>query len=177
MSAIALVLEEMGVTVTGSDRTSSNAVMFLEKCGIPVFIGQHAENVQNADLVVYSSAITKDNPELTEANQRGIITQKRMEFLESILFDREVIAISGTHGKTTTTSMTAWLLKSLGTEPGFIIGSTPKDLGKNAEAGKGNLFVIEADEYDRMFWVCILPSLWLQRSARSSDCFRRGKAI
>lgn len=151
MSAIALVLEEMGVTVTGSDRTSSNAVMFLEKCGIPVFIGQHAENVQNADLVVYSSAITKDNPELVEANQRGIITQKRMEFLESILSDREVVAISGTHGKTTTTSMTAWLLKSLGTEPGFIIGSTPKDLGKNAEAGKGNLFVIEADEYDRMF--------------------------
>ena len=151
MSAIALVLKEMGISVIGSDRSYSNTVMNLEKHGIPVFIGHHAENVRDADIVVYSSAITKDNPELIEANQRGILTQKRMEFLESILSDREVVAISGTHGKTTTTSMTSWLLKSLGTEPGFIIGSTPKDLGKNAEAGKGSLFVIEADEYDRMF--------------------------
>ncbi|GAP41748.1 UDP-N-acetylmuramate--L-alanine ligase [Flexilinea flocculi] len=151
MSAIALVLHELGVNVTGSDRSNSISVSQLEKNGIYVKIGHSAENVKDADIVVYSSAIAEENPELIEARRMGIPAQKRMEFLDSILSEREVIAISGTHGKTTTTSMTAWILKSLQMQPGFIIGSTPKNIGKNAEAGKGNLFVIEADEYDRMF--------------------------
>ena len=151
MSAIALVLHELGVNVTGSDRSNSISVSQLEKNGIYVKIGHSAENVKDADIVVYSSAIAEENPELIEARRMGIPAQKRMEFLDSILSEREVIAISGTHGKTTTTSMTAWILKSLQMQPGFIIGRTPKNIGKNAEAGKGNLFVIEADEYDRMF--------------------------
>ena len=151
MSAIALVLHELGVNVTGSDRSSSISANQLEKHGIPVIIGHAAENVKDADIVVYSSAITQENPELMEARRKGIPVQKRMEFLDLILSERDVIAISGTHGKTTTTSMTAWILKTLQMQPGFIIGSTPKNIGKNAEAGNGNLFVIEADEYDRMF--------------------------
>ncbi len=151
MSAIALALKEMGVSVSGSDRAASEMALTLEKQGIPVHIGHTAENITGADLVVYSSAIGKDNPELTEAERKGIPTQKRVDFLDSILSGREVIAIAGTHGKTTTTSMLAWILKSLGENPGFIIGSTPRDLGKNAAAGTGPLFVIEADEYDRMF--------------------------
>ncbi len=151
MSPIALVLKEMGLSVSGSDRAVSDTVRSLEKHGIPVHIGHAAENVAGADLIVYSSAIGKENPELAEAEKREIPAQKRVDFLDSILSGREVIAIAGTHGKTTTTSMLAWILKSLGTAPGFIIGSTPKDLGKNAEAGTGPLFVIEADEYDRMF--------------------------
>lgn len=151
MSAIALVLHELGVKVTGSDRSNSISVNQLEKHGICVTIGHAAENVRGADIVVYSSAIAQENPELIEARRTGIPVQKRMDFLDSILSERDVIAISGTHGKTTTTSMTAWILRSLQMQPGFIIGSTPKNIGKNAEAGEGNLFVIEADEYDRMF--------------------------
>lgn len=151
MSPIAVVLKEQGFNVRGSDQTASGMTERLCGMGIPVTVDQRAENVDGAELVLYSSAVHADNPEFVAARRLGIPTQKRSEFLVDLLEDRNVIAVAGTHGKTTTSSMLAWALSEVGAEPGFIIGSTPKNLGMNARHGKSADFVIEADEYDRMF--------------------------
>lgn len=151
MSPIATVLLEMGVEVRGSDRKASEYSDRLAQRGVKIFVPQDAANVGDADLVIYSSAVKPENPELAETIARGIPTAKRKDFLRTMLQGRDIIAIAGTHGKTTTTSMMAWTLKYLGCEPGFIIGSVSGNLGTNASAGKGLPFVIEADEYDRMF--------------------------
>ncbi len=172
MSAIALVLAEAGAIVTGSDRSRSDIVSKLEDAGIKVFLGHRSENIGNVDLVIYSSAIPKDNPELREAQRRGIPVKRRIEFLNDLLEDRDVIAVAGTHGKTTTTAMIAWLFSESGSEPGFIIGSTPKNLGKNAALGKSKEFVIEADEYDNMF-LGLFPSVAILTRVEHDhpDCF------
>lgn len=151
MAPIAVVLKEMGALVSGSDRSASIYTQYLTERGISVMIPQSAENIKDPDLVFYSSAIHDDNPELAEARKRGIPTLKRREFLSRILEGKRTIAIAGSHGKSTTTSMMTLVLSDLGLEPGFIVGSSLKDLGKIASAGKSDLFVIEADEYDNMF--------------------------
>ena len=151
MSPIAVVLNEMGVTVTGSDRAESVYTQDLRSRGIQVMVPQSAENIKDPDLVFYSSAIHDDNPELSEARRRGIPTLKRREFLSFMLAGRNTIAIAGSHGKSTTTSMMTWVLTETGYAPGFIVGSNMKDLGRNASAGRSDFFVIEADEYDNMF--------------------------
>lgn len=101
--------------------------------------------------MIRSSAIPDDNPEVIAARAAGIPVLKRAEFLEHILRGKEVIAIAGTHGKTTTTAMAAWVLTRLGKDPSYIIGGVAKNMGRNAHLGAGNAFVIEADEYDNMF--------------------------
>ena len=151
MAPIAVVLYEMGADVSGSDRSESVYTLDLRSRGIRVMVPQCAENINEPDLVFYSSAIHDDNPELAEARRRGIQTLKRREFLGFMLSGRKVAAIAGSHGKSTTTSMMTWALTKLGVEPGFIVGSSVKDMGRNAAAGKGEFFVIEADEYDNMF--------------------------
>ncbi len=151
MSPIAVVLHEMGVRVSGSDRTESSYTAEMKEYGIEVHTPQCAENITDPDLVLYSSAIKDDNPELAEARRRGIPTKKRREFLRDMLMGRKIIAIAGSHGKTTTTCMCAWVFTQLGLEPGYIIGSFSKALGSNAAAGKSDWFIIEADEYDNMF--------------------------
>lgn len=151
MAPIAIVLHEMGVNVSGSDRSESIYTQDLRSRGINVMVPQKAENIGDPDVVFYSSAIHDDNPELAEARRKGIQTLKRREFLGLMLEGRKVIAIAGSHGKSTTTSMAAWVLSELGLEPGFIVGSNMKDLGRNAAAGKSEWFVIESDEYDNMF--------------------------
>ncbi len=151
MAPIAAVLHESGAAVTGSDRAESVYTRDLQTRGIRVMIPQKAENIEDPDMVFYSSAIHDDNPELAEARRRGIPTLKRREFLGLILSGRKTIAIAGSHGKSTTTSMAVWVFSELGLDPGFIIGSTMKDLGRNAAAGKSDWFIIEADEYDNMF--------------------------
>ncbi len=151
MAPIAVVLHEMGTAVSGSDRSESVYTQVLRSKGISVSVPQKAENIADPDYVFYSSAIHDDNPELAEARRKGIPTLKRREFLGLVLRGRKTVAIAGSHGKSTTTSMTAWVLASLGLEPGFIVGSNMKDLGKIASAGKSDWFVIEADEYDNMF--------------------------
>lgn len=151
MAPIATVLHEMGSNVSGSDRTESVYTQDLRSRGIRVMIPQQADNIGEADLVFYSSAVHDDNPELAEARRRGIPTLKRREFLGLMLSGRKVTAVAGSHGKSTTTSMLTWVYEKLGLEPGFIVGSSVKDLGRNASAGKGNYFIIEADEYDNMF--------------------------
>ena len=151
LSAIARFLAESGTPVTGSDRTLSPLAQELRAAGIPVSVGHAAENVSGAGLVVRSSAIPDDNPEVKAALAAGIPVLKRAEFLGRLLQGRQVIAVAGTHGKTTTTAMIAWMLTRLGQDPSYIIGGVSRNLGNNAHAGKGSAFVIEADEYDRMF--------------------------
>jgi UDP-N-acetylmuramate--alanine ligase len=151
LSAIARLLLEMGNTVSGSDRVLSPFAEKLQADGATVFIGHSAANVAGADWVVRSSAVADDNPEIQEARARGIPVYKRADFLGRLMEKKIGIAVAGTHGKTTTTAMIAWMLFALGRDPSFIIGSTLANLKTNARAGKGMPFVIEADEYDRMF--------------------------
>jgi UDP-N-acetylmuramate--alanine ligase len=151
LSAIAQVLLESGCTVSGSDRARSPLSDSLIRSGARVEIGHAAGNIAGADLVVRSSAIPDDNPEVVAARALGIPVLKRSEFLNQLMDGKTVIAVAGTHGKTTTTAMIAWMLTALGQDPSFIVGGVLKNLSTNAHAGKGAAFVIEADEYDRMF--------------------------
>jgi UDP-N-acetylmuramate--alanine ligase len=151
LSAIARLLLESGYTVSGSDRVLSPLANELAQAGARVFGGHRAENIAGANLVVRSSAVPDDNPEVVAARAAGIAVLKRADFLGHLMSTQTGIAIAGTHGKTSTTAMTAWVLSSLGLDPSYIIGGVSKNLGNNAHAGRGRFFVIEADEYDRMF--------------------------
>jgi UDP-N-acetylmuramate--alanine ligase len=151
LSAIARLLLESGYKVSGSDKVASPRTAELVQSGATVYNGHHGDQVDKADLIIQSSAIPADNPELVEAARRGIPVQKRSEFLGGFLKDKTTIAVAGTHGKTTTTAMIAWLLTAMRIDPGYLIGGISKNLGNNAHAGQSDYFVIEADEYDRMF--------------------------
>lgn len=151
LSAIARFMLESGDTVTGSDRELSPFAVKLQKAGATVYIGHHPRNVAGADWVVRSSAIPDDNAEVQAATAANIPVYKRSDFLGHLMNDKTGIAVAGTHGKTTTAGMIAWVLTELKRDPSFIIGGVVNDLGVNAHAGRGNVFVIEADEYDRMF--------------------------
>jgi len=151
LSAIARVLLERGEHVSGSDRTLSPLAASLQEAGAVVYTGHHAGNVTGADLVIRSSAIPEDNVEVIAAREIGIPVLKRADFLGELMSGQMGIAVAGTHGKTTTTAMIAWMLTALGQDPTFIIGGVARNLGVNARAGKGKTFVIEADEYDHMF--------------------------
>lgn len=151
LSAIARVLMERGCVVSGSDRALSPLAQELASAGARVYAGHRAENVTGADLVVRSSAVPDDNVEVLAAQAAHIPVQKRAQFLGNLLAGHTVIAVAGTHGKTTTSAMLAWSLTRLGQDPSYIVGGTVKNLRNNAHAGQGSAFVIEADEYDRMF--------------------------
>ncbi|HNT53784.1 MAG TPA: UDP-N-acetylmuramate--L-alanine ligase [Anaerolineaceae bacterium] len=151
LSAIARLLMERGYTVSGSDRQLSPLTRELSEHGALVYAGHAAEHIQGADVVVRSSAIPDGNPEVQAALARGIPVLKRHDFLGELMEEYLGIAVAGTHGKTTTSAMLAWVLTTLGQEPSYILGGVSKNLGTNAHAGKGRAFIIEADEYDRMF--------------------------
>jgi len=151
LSAIARVLFERGNTVSGSDMLLSPLAQELIDLGISVFIGHHKKNISGADVIIRSSAIPDSNPEVKAALSAGIPILKRRDFLAELTAGSKVIAVAGTHGKTTTTAMISWCLSALGSDPSYVIGGSSKNLRGNAHAGKGKYFVIEADEYDRMF--------------------------
>jgi UDP-N-acetylmuramate--alanine ligase len=151
MSAIATVLMERGYHVSGSDQAESDVTRHLREQGAEVFIGQRAGNVGEVEMVVVSSAIRADNPELLAAQERHIPVSKRAQFLGWLMQGTLGVAVAGTHGKTTTTAMIAHTLLSSGRDPSFIVGGTIKSIGRSAHAGRDREFVIEADEYDRMF--------------------------
>jgi len=151
LSAIARLLKESGYEVSGSDKALSPFAADLQAAGVTVYIGHHPRNVNGADWVVKSSAIADDNPEVRAALQAGIPVYKRSDFLGKLMANKTGIAVAGTHGKTTTTAMIAWMLSALGRDPSFIVGGVMNNYGVNARMGKGTAFVIEADEYDRMF--------------------------
>jgi UDP-N-acetylmuramate--alanine ligase len=151
LSAIARLLIERGYTVSGSDQEFSPLAQEIEELGAQVSIGHRAEQVGEADFVLRSSAIPEDNVEVQAAKAAGIQVYKRSDYLSKLIDDRMGIAVAGTHGKTTTTAMISWMLSALDQDPSYIIGGVAKNLGKNAHAGTGQAFVIEADEYDYMF--------------------------
>jgi UDP-N-acetylmuramate--alanine ligase len=151
LSAIARILIDMGYTVSGSDRIASAITRELQAIGVVISIGHQAENIRGADLVVRSSAIPDDNPEVIAARALNTPVLKRAEFLATLMNTKTVVAVAGTHGKTTTTAMIAWMLSELSQDPSFIVGGILMNQGVNARAGKGKVFVVEADEYDRMF--------------------------
>ncbi|MBI5878955.1 MAG: UDP-N-acetylmuramate--L-alanine ligase [Chloroflexi bacterium] len=151
LSAIARTLVEQGKQVSGSDQAASAQTTALAALGARISIGQRAENLADAELVVISSAVRENNPELAAARAAGLPVIKRDALLAEMMQAREAIAIAGTHGKTTTTAMTAFCLSELGLDPTFIVGGVMTNYGTNARFGRGPHFVIEADEYDHMF--------------------------
>ncbi|MDY6407358.1 MAG: UDP-N-acetylmuramate--L-alanine ligase [Pseudomonadota bacterium] len=151
MSAIAEMLYDMGIMVQGSNNVKNANTERVAKQGIPVFIGHDPENLDGADAVVISSAIKPDNPELVEARRRGLAIGHRSEMLAEILKYKQSICVSGTHGKTTTSSLIASLMVEAGQKPSFIIGGILNAKASNAQLGRGNWVVVEADESDGSF--------------------------
>ncbi len=156
MSGIAEVLINMGFTVTGSDLTAGAPVKRLLKMGAQVFIGHGADNVTDADVVVKSTAISNDNPELIKARELGIPIIPRAEMLAELMRLRTGIAVAGTHGKTTTTSLLATIFTEAGLDPTVIIGGRLNTFGSNARLGEGQFLIAEADESDGSF-LCLSP--------------------
>ncbi len=152
MSGLALVLRELGFEVQGSDLYPSAVTDMLTRHGIAVRLGHKPENLGQAQLVIYTSAVSQDNPELQEARRRGLPVKKRARLLGEIAlrYPRR-LAIAGTHGKTTTTAMVAGALQQAGLDPTVFIGGLLKETGTNARLGQGEVVVLEADEYDRSF--------------------------
>lgn len=151
LSAIATLLLESGAAVSGSDAQASAMTDALRNKGAVISIGHRAENVAGAEVVVVSSAVAADNPEIAAARAAGIPVMKRADFLGDLMAGRTGVCVAGTHGKTTTTALIAYLLLRADRDPSFIVGGMMADLGVNARHGKGEPFVVEADEYDGMF--------------------------
>ncbi len=151
MSGIARVLHDRGVSVTGSDLKESRYARSLAEAGMPVTIGHTAENLGDPEVVVISSAIPESNPELAEARRRGIEVWPRAKMLAHVGRDSLTLAVAGTHGKTTTSSMLTTVVAGLGLDPTFLIGGELNDMGANARCGSGRYYVVEADESDGSF--------------------------
>ena len=151
MCGIAEVLHNLGYQVSGSDQSQNTTTQQLKDMGIAVFHGHHAENVENVDVVVTSTAINRDNPEVQAALTEHIPMIPRAMMLAELMRFRQGIAIAGTHGKTTTTSLTASILGAADLDPTFVIGGKLNAAGANAQLGKGDYIVAEADESDASF--------------------------
>ncbi len=151
MSAIAKVMLEMGYRVTGSDLAQQELTEKLSAKGALVYIGHQAGNVNGADLVVYSTALSKDNVEMLAAEQQKIPILHRAQMLARLMNAKKGIAVAGAHGKTTTSSMIALVMERCQLDPTYIIGGEIMNMGSNAKAGKGEYVVAEADESDGSF--------------------------
>ena len=151
MSGIALVLASRGARVTGSDLKESRYSRALEAAGVTVAIGHAVEHLGDPEVVVISSAIPETNPELAEARRRGLPVWPRAKMLAHLAGERATVAIAGTHGKTSTSSMVATMLSHMGQEPSFLIGGEVDGFNTNAVDGAGPHYVVEADESDGSF--------------------------
>ena len=152
MSGLAEILASVGLSVTGSDLREGEETRRLAVLGIRVLTGGHrGENGAGADVVVYSSAVAEDNPELVAARAAGVPVIKRAEMLAEVMRVKTGIAIAGSHGKTTTTSMTGAILQAAGLDPTIVVGGRVRAMGTNACLGQGEYLVAEADEFDRSF--------------------------
>lgn len=148
MSGIAKVLLEMGYSVSGSDIKESRNTLALRDLGAKIFIGHNSKHVIGSDVVVYSSAISEKNCELLAAKEKKKLVVPRAKMLAWLFKNRRGIAVAGTHGKTTTTSMISLILEKLGLSPTFLVGGELNDIGSNAKFGAGEYLVAEADESD-----------------------------
>jgi UDP-N-acetylmuramate--alanine ligase len=151
MSALAGALLDLGAAVSGSDAVASDATRELAARGARVRIGHDAANLGNATRVVVTAAVPDDNPELVAAREHGLDVIKRAELLGQLMDMRRGVAVAGTHGKTTTSAMIAWVLSRAGRDPSYMVGGTIRGLGAGGHWGTGNDLVAEADEYDRSF--------------------------
>jgi UDP-N-acetylmuramate--alanine ligase len=151
MSAIAKVMLEMGFRVSGSDLAQQELTEKLAAKGADVYIGHEADHVKGADLVVYSTALSKDNVEMKRAEELNIPIIHRSQMLARLLNTKKGVAVAGAHGKTTTSSMISLVMENCGADPTYIIGGEIINLGSNAKAGKGDYVVAEADESDGTF--------------------------
>ena len=152
MSGLAELLLNQGYTVSGSDMTDTDITRNLQKMGGRIFIGHSAENIGSADVVVHSSAVKNDNPEIVAANEKGIPVIRRAEMLaELVRLKPYAVAVAGTHGKTTTTSIAGMVMTEAGLDPTIIVGGVVRSLATNARLGDGDYIVAEADEFDRSF--------------------------
>ena len=153
LSGIARIMLARGITVSGSDAKESRTLEALRALGARVHVGHAADQVHDVDTVVVSTAVRGDNPEVVEAQRQGLRLLPRSAALESVMQGRRVVAVAGTHGKTTTTSLLTVALQHCGADPSFAIGGELNELGSNAHDGSGELFVAEADESDGAFLV------------------------
>jgi len=153
LSAIARLMHQLGIAVSGSDAQDSAVVAALRSEGITCFVGHAAAQVADADTVIASTAVRPDNPEVVEAQRLGLRVWPRSAGLQSVLIGRTVVAVAGTHGKTTTTAMLTVALQEAGLDPTFAIGAEVESLGTNARLGSGDVAVVEADESDGAFLV------------------------
>lgn len=151
MSAIAKVLLQMGYTITGSDLNKSETINKLEKNGAQIFTGHSSENVQDAEAVVVSTAISQTNPEVQLAREKGIPVFHRADIIAELMLQYQGIAVAGAHGKTTTTAMIAVMLEHAGVDPTIIIGGEVEYLNGSAKLGTSKYLVAEADESDGSF--------------------------
>ena len=151
MSGIAELLANLGYAVSGSDARRSDVTDRLESLGVTVHVGHRTGNVGDADVVVYSSAVKADNPELSQAREHRVPVIPRAEMLAELMRLRFGIAVAGAHGKTSTTSMIALVLERAGLDPTAVIGGRLSAFGSNARLGQGEYMVVEADESDRSF--------------------------
>ena len=159
MSGIAELLANLGFEVSGSDlKRSAQSARLAEKFGVTVHEGHRPENIGDAQVVVFSSAVRPSNPEIVESTRRGIPVIPRAEMLAELMRLRFSIAVAGSHGKTTTTSMIAVVLERAGVDPTAVIGGRLSAFGSNARLGRGEYLVAEADESDRSF-LMLLPTI------------------
>jgi UDP-N-acetylmuramate--alanine ligase len=151
MSGLAEILRTLEFDVSGSDLREGENTRNLQRLGVRIDVGHRAQNVHGADVVVYTSAVSAENPELMEARLRGIPAIARAEMLAELMRVKYGIAIAGSHGKTTTTSLVATILRAAGFDPTVVVGGRMAALGSNARLGAGDLLVAEADESDGSF--------------------------
>ena len=154
MSGIAELLLNLGFDISGSDITESPIIEKLIRLGADVHMGHSVINLTDADVLVYSSAVQKDNPEIQAAYEKNIPVIRRAEMLGELIAVKETsIGVGGTHGKTTTSSMIGTVLSEGHLDPALAVGGLVKTIDSNAKLGAGNLIVVEADEFDRSFWL------------------------
>ncbi|MBZ0286783.1 MAG: UDP-N-acetylmuramate--L-alanine ligase, partial [Anaerolineae bacterium] len=151
MSAIARILVEQGYTVSGSDRGANDMTEALSRDGATIYKGHDAAYIAGADMLLITSAVKDDHVEVAAARAAGIPVYKRQDVMAALMDGKKVIAVAGTKGKTTTTSMIVHILRECGQDPSYIVGGVLGNTGTNAGVGQGEWFVVEADEYDNMF--------------------------
>ena len=151
MSGVARLYAELGIPTTGSDQSDSTSLRSLERVGVRTFVGHDASQVGDARTVVISSAIRADNVELVEARRRGLRVWHRSAALAALMQGKRGVSVAGTHGKTTTTAMTAVMLAEAGRDPSYVIGGALSTSGVSSAIGTGDAFVVEADESDASF--------------------------
>jgi UDP-N-acetylmuramate--alanine ligase len=178
MSALAEILHHRGYVVTGSDREDSEMTDHLGSLGMEIRIGHAPEAVADADAVVYTPAVGPDNPEVLEAERRGLPALKRAALLGQLARRHRVVGVAGTHGKTTTTAMVGCVVDAAGLDPTVFVGGVVRGLERNVRCGQGEIWVVEADEFDRSL-LTLSPEVAVVTSLEADhlDCYGNLEAV